>query len=75
MRNPNTAICRKQDTEDMEVKDYDVSNITLTTRMMSTLEVIVEAKLHCNDKTVITSQCYKIIEDSQHDTTVILHYP
>jgi hypothetical protein len=41
MRNPNIAICRKQDAE-----DFDASNITPTTRMMSILKVTVQAKLH-----------------------------
>jgi hypothetical protein len=61
MRNP--AGSKTQKTEDY------VSNITLTTRMMSTLKVTVQAKLNCNNKAVTTSQRYKITEDSQHDTS------
>jgi len=72
MRKPNKTVCRKQDIEE---KDYDASTITLTTRMTSTVKVTVQAKLHCNNETVTTGQCYKIIEDLQHDTTIILHGP
>jgi len=37
----------------MEVKDYDASTITLTIRMMSTVKVTVQAKLHCNYESVL----------------------
>jgi hypothetical protein len=45
MRNPNTAACRKQDAE-----DFDASTITPTIRMMGTLKVTVQAKLHVTVK-------------------------
>jgi hypothetical protein len=45
MRNPNVAVCRKQDAE-----DFDASTITPTTRMMSTWKVTVQAKLHVTIK-------------------------
>jgi len=64
MRNPNIAVCRKQDADDGRHEgNANHSNDE---------QAPVQAKLHCNNKTVTTSQSYKIIEDSLHVTTVIL---
>jgi len=52
-----------QKKEGMEVKDYDASTTTLTTRMMNTVKVTVQEKLQYNNKTVTVSQCYKITEN------------